>query len=54
MISKKISSSKGSSVLGNVKADLYLTGEMSHHEVLAAVENGTHVILVEHTNSGIF
>lgn len=31
----------GSSVLKGVKADLYLTGEMSHHDVLLAVANGT-------------
>ena len=33
--------SQGASVLGQVKADLYLTGEMSHHEVLAANAQNT-------------
>lgn len=41
----------GSSLLKNVKADLYFTGEMSHHEVLDAVHNGSHVILSNHSNS---
>jgi dinuclear metal center YbgI/SA1388 family protein len=41
----------GSGVLGGVKADLYLTGEMGHHDVLAAVASGTCVILCEHTNT---
>ena len=41
----------GSSVLRGVKADVYLTGEMSHHEVLDAVSNKTHVILCEHSNT---
>ncbi|CAE1308573.1 NIF3-like protein 1 [Acanthosepion pharaonis] len=31
----------GSSVLRGVKADLYITGEMSHHEVLSAIHNGS-------------
>ena len=34
-----------------VRADVYLTGEMSHHDVLDAVSNKTNVILVEHSNS---
>ncbi|XP_067833018.1 NIF3-like protein 1 [Heptranchias perlo] len=41
----------GASVVRDVKADLYLTGEMSHHEVLDAVAAGTTVILCEHSNS---
>lgn len=41
----------GASVLNGVKADLYITGEMSHHEVLDAVEKGTSVILSDHSNS---
>ncbi|XP_041830888.1 NIF3-like protein 1 [Melanotaenia boesemani] len=41
----------GASVLSGVKADLYITGEMSHHEVLDAVANGTSVILSDHSNS---
>jgi len=41
----------GSSVLRNVKTDLYLTGEMSHHEVLDAVANKRTVVLCEHSNT---
>ncbi|XP_069840784.1 NIF3-like protein 1 [Dendropsophus ebraccatus] len=41
----------GSSVLSGVPADLYLTGEMSHHEVLDAVAEGRSVVLCEHSNS---
>lgn len=41
----------GASVLSGVKADLYITGEMSHHEVLDAVAKGTSVILSDHSNS---
>lgn len=41
----------GASVLNGVKADLYITGEMSHHEVLDAAANGTSVILSDHSNS---
>ncbi|XP_051968591.1 NIF3-like protein 1 [Xyrauchen texanus] len=41
----------GASVIQGVKADLYVTGEMSHHEVLDAVSKGTSVILSDHSNS---
>ncbi|WRT65566.1 YbgI/family dinuclear metal center protein [Kwoniella shivajii] len=41
----------GASLFKGVKADLYLTGEMSHHEVLAAIHSGTSVILTNHTNT---
>ncbi|XP_045171203.2 NIF3-like protein 1 [Mercenaria mercenaria] len=41
----------GGSVLRNVTADLYVTGEMSHHEVLHAVYNGSSVILCDHSNT---
>lgn len=33
------------------KLDLFLTGEMSHHDVLEAVQNGVTVLLTEHSNS---
>ena len=39
----------GGSLLSHSKADLVLTGEMRHHDVLALVENGTSVFLTEHT-----
>ncbi|XP_012272531.1 NIF3-like protein 1 isoform X3 [Orussus abietinus] len=41
----------GSSVLKNVSADLYLTGEMLHHDVLDAVHNNVNVILTNHSDS---
>lgn len=43
----------GSSVLlrGGEIPDLLLTGEMSHHEALAATERGSVVICLSHTNS---
>jgi len=41
----------GSSVLAGCSADLWITGEMSHHEVLDAVHSGTSVILCEHSNT---
>ena len=42
-----ICAGSGSSVLNNIRADLYLTGEMGHHDVLHAVANNTNVILCE-------
>jgi len=41
----------GSAVLKLASADLYITGEMSHHEILEATQNNTHVILCNHTNT---
>ncbi|XP_061464031.1 NIF3-like protein 1 [Rhineura floridana] len=41
----------GSSVLQGTESDLYLTGEMSHHDVLDAVSRGITVILCEHSNT---
>lgn len=41
----------GGSVLEGVRADLLLTGEMSHHQVLAAIGRGSAVVLCEHTNT---
>ena len=41
----------GASVLAGCQADLWITGEMSHHEVLDAVHAGTSVILCEHSNT---
>ena len=41
----------GASVLTDVQADCYLTGEMSHHDVLAAQATGSTVILSEHTHT---
>ncbi|QBG47047.1 Nif3-like dinuclear metal center hexameric protein [Verrucomicrobia bacterium S94] len=41
----------GTEAFKGVHADCYLTGEMSHHNVLAATLSGSHVILCEHTNT---
>ena len=41
----------GGSVFGSHAADLYWTGEMRHHDVLAANRRGTSVVLTEHTHS---
>lgn len=41
----------GASLLRGVKADLYLTGEMSHHDVLDAVHNNVTVVLANHSNT---
>ncbi|XP_072340208.1 NIF3-like protein 1 isoform X1 [Scyliorhinus torazame] len=41
----------GASILRGVEADVFLTGEMSHHEVLDAVAAGTSVVLCEHSNT---
>ena len=41
----------GGGVLVGGQADLLLTGEMSHHQVLDAVSRGSAVILCEHSNT---
>jgi putative NIF3 family GTP cyclohydrolase 1 type 2 len=41
----------GASVLRGVAADLYVTGEMSHHDVLDATHRGATVLLTDHANS---
>ncbi|KNZ72944.1 NIF3 like protein [Termitomyces sp. J132] len=42
-----ICAGSGGSMLTGKEADVYFTGEMSHHEVLSAVAAGTHVILCQ-------
>lgn len=41
----------GEETLRGIHADCYLTGEMKHHAVLAAVQRGIHVILCGHTET---
>lgn len=41
----------GSSVLNGAQSDLYLTGEMLHHDILDATQKGIHVILCNHSDS---
>lgn len=46
-----ICAGSGTSILSKIHADLYVTGEMSHHEVLNAQQNNISVILCNHSNS---
>lgn len=48
-----ICAGSGSSVLGPVSADLYFTGEMGHHDVLAALAKNTSVILCKRVKKKI-
>ncbi len=41
----------GSSVLSKSRADMYVTGEMKHHDILDALSNNTIVVLSEHTHT---
>lgn len=41
----------GGSVLQRSGAELFLTGEMRHHDVLTALNSGTSVVLCEHSSS---
>lgn len=41
----------GASVLQGVEADVYVTGEMSHHDALALVENGINAVTCGHSNT---
>lgn len=43
----------GASILKEIKApiDLFITGEMSHHEVLDAIHRQIHVVTLNHSNS---
>ncbi|GAA5989948.1 hypothetical protein JCM10908_002391 [Rhodotorula pacifica] len=44
-----ICAGSGSGVLKGVDADLYLTGEMGHHDILAANAAGIHVLCCNHS-----
>ena len=41
----------GTEAFKGIEADCFLTGEMSHHNILSATLGGAHVILCEHTNT---
>lgn len=41
----------GSGVLAGKGGDLWVTGEMGHHDVLAAAAAGSSIVLTEHTNT---
>lgn len=46
-----ICAGSGGSVFSGVDADLYYTGEISHHEALFFVEKGSSVVACNHTNT---
>ena len=46
-----ICAGSGGSVLKDVQADLLFTGELSHHEALAATERGACVVTLFHSNT---
>ena len=46
-----VAAGAGSGVLRGTCADVYVTGEMSHHDALAAVASGTAVVLAGHSNT---
>lgn len=46
-----VAAGSGGAVLKGIEADLWLTGELSHHDALAAVAAGTCVVLGEHSNT---
>lgn len=46
-----VAAGAGGSVLRGVAADVVVTGEMSHHDALAAVAAGTTVVLAGHSNT---
>lgn len=44
-----ICAGSGADVLEGIEADVFVTGEMKHHEVMECTRSGTHVILYGHT-----
>uniref|UniRef100_A0A6P4ESI1 NIF3-like protein 1 n=1 Tax=Drosophila rhopaloa TaxID=1041015 RepID=A0A6P4ESI1_DRORH len=46
-----ICAGSGGSLLKGIQADLIITGEMSHHELLEFTHNNTTVLLCNHSNS---
>ncbi|KAI9840895.1 MAG: hypothetical protein M1837_001222 [Sclerophora amabilis] len=46
-----ICAGSGGSILSNLDVDLLFTGEMSHHETLAATQRGQFVIAASHSTS---
>ncbi|MCA8977935.1 MAG: Nif3-like dinuclear metal center hexameric protein [Planctomycetes bacterium] len=46
-----VAAGAGGSILRGEAADVFVTGEMSHHEALAAVATGTSVVLAGHSNT---
>ncbi len=46
-----VAAGSGGSILRGVWADVWVTGELSHHDALAAVAAGTAVVLAGHSNT---
>jgi putative NIF3 family GTP cyclohydrolase 1 type 2 len=46
-----VAAGAGASVLRGSGADVWITGELSHHDALAAVAAGTSVVLAGHSNT---
>jgi dinuclear metal center YbgI/SA1388 family protein len=46
-----VAAGAGGSILRGVAADVWVTGELSHHDALAAVAAGTTVVLAGHSNT---
>jgi dinuclear metal center YbgI/SA1388 family protein len=46
-----VAAGAGASVLRGTGADVWITGELSHHDALAAVAAGTSVVLAGHSNT---
>lgn len=46
-----VAAGAGASVLRGTTADVFLTGEMSHHDTLAAIAAGTSVVTAGHSNT---
>lgn len=46
-----VGAGSGSKLLNNSKADIIITGEFSHHEILHEVHRGTSVIVTDHSNT---
>lgn len=46
-----ICAGSGGSVFSGIKADLYYTGELSHHQALFLKENGSSIIVCNHSNT---
>ena len=46
-----IGAGSGSKLLNGTTADLIITGEFAHHEILHEVHRGVSVILTDHTNT---
>lgn len=46
-----VAAGSGGSVLRSARADLWLTGELSHHDALLATARGAAVVLGEHSNT---